>query len=229
MKTILNSILAILLAVSIVASGCGSIPDPGDKKTLEDAIAGMPTDTQRGLELEGRRQLLRDTLTKWFAGESEDTSVGDVTCQNKLTGKIETLQRFTLKDVRRWIDDTFNGTDIDSMWWVFKDKASKYLGDQFTNCQTNLYGKILSFIGESGSEINKKNRETKDSSRIVSDETLGYLIAGVIAVGVLVVVAPELLPVLCSLGRDVYCPDKHPPGTPTPPPADLPQYPGDGL
>jgi hypothetical protein len=232
MRQFMLAFVTFALAVSF--AGC-AVVDPGDYAVLKDKLGTLTPEQQTKLEIEGKRRFATDKLDeKLGTSETERRpenfrSYTRLTCPTSDGG--EKVFEFVAEQIRREIRYGFHDFKWANVFASLFDWARTqrvYLSDpdvDFSKCRwthSPELVKAMEAIDEGLAEIDAKNAE--DGELRVSNETIAYLIAGAIAVGVVAVIAPELLPILCTLGADVYCEDSTPGTTP---PAPIPTTPPD--
>lgn len=175
---------------------CGTLPacavvDPSDEDKIQNAIASLRPEQREKLRLLQRRLDMCQHLALEVRLHEEDMRF---TCyEGKKSGDI-TFGPEALHD----LCSTWNGEGRlrEHMQQAVRDFLKKNTQIDFTTCVPNELGE------EVFAQLEHDNPQNDPMARIVE-----LLLLGAIPAAVLTVVAPELLPVLCLLGRDVYCAD----------------------
>lgn len=232
LKQMLAALLAVLMVMQVA---CVSTPDPSDEEGVYSAISKLSNEERSALELAGKRQLYKETLSKKLAGKSYPLKLY---CGTE--GDKEREFSFSAYQIERAADLPFMPPGSLTALKNYFFRLSKQEVTDFTDpnnivdytkpCRWEVSNALNEAIAETKQgmkDMDEQNAADGDDSG-VSKKTVGYLLTGAIAVAVLALIAPELLPALCFLGKNVYCSDTGQP-VPTPglPTNEPPIYDGD--
>jgi hypothetical protein len=192
-----------------LTSAC-SVVDPSDEDKIRDAIGSLSPEKRERLRLLQRRLDSCQILALKIHEMQDDLYF---TCYDGKEGASVNFGPNAAHDLcSNWDGE---GRLRDHMKQAARDFIQKTTQIDFATCIPTEGGE------EVFAEIEADYPETDSLARVIE-----LLLLGVIPAAVLTVVAPELLPVLCVLGRDIYCADDGtllPPGPlpidPSPPPA----------
>jgi hypothetical protein len=206
----MKSAMACLLVCTALFFPACSMADPSDEDKILEAIASLSKENREKLRLLQRRLDGCQILSLKISERQEDLYF---TCyQDKGSTEINFGP-----NVAHDLCSTWDGSGRlrDHMQSVTKDFVKKNTGVQFDTCIPSPASE------EVLAEVEAEYPDTNSLTRIVE-----MLLLGAIPAAMLVVVAPELLPILCLLGRDAYCADNGALLPPGPVPVD-PTIPSD--
>lgn len=185
MKT---KLIALLMMITMVLGSACSTMDPSDEDKVAAAIGYLSSDQQAQLRTLAGLHDACDEMLKWA---NSFNNLDDFTYQTEWDcnepGVHTTAGNANLNEWCRSWDGS--GLFVDHMKSMMKTESNQ-------DCAPNPR------LAEKFQEVHDKVKNAPTNERVIQ-----LLLVGAIAVGVLTVIAPELLPVLCSLGVDSYCPD----------------------
>lgn len=215
---------ALCAVVMVVQFACVSTPDPSDEEQVRMAIASLKPDERELLNRAGMNVYRRGQLDQ--AKKDGHKTAFFVTCKDK-EGKAQT-ETISIDDLISVLDGALFLLDPSDLTGLTDEAMRRHVFKRLLDGQSDCLGvgnaKFIDYMQAQEDALDKLIEEERKTSK----RTIGYLLTGAIAAAGLAIFAPELLPVLCFLGRDTYCSDTGQP-VPTPglPTSEPPIYDGD--
>lgn len=195
MKKMIALVMLVMLVVSSMPA-CSTM-DPDDKDTVWSAITRLAPGKQSSLAALTRKENAIRFIKEWRM-KGKDAS-GSLICnegyEDEFTIQIgvdEIVEMLVTWDgIGSLFDAVENGLNR-----KYREQIEKGTG-ALPKC--HLGSKAYFAVHDAELECPELNEPNA--------RTVEYLLLGAFAVGVLATVAPELLPILCALSVDTYCPD----------------------